>query len=207
VSCSSNEGAALHAALRPRLGAALAFSAALHLALLGLLQAPFGARWGEIAWTRGAPPIRATLRDSEPGAAPPLASAPGAQLPAAKAPGESDTGRAPRALLPESHYYRTKELDVPPGIMTRVQPDYPEAAARSFLSGRVVIRLYISEAGAVERVAVLRAEPPGYFEQSAERAFLAARFSPGMKGGRPVKVQMTLEVSFDSPPPPEPPRG
>ncbi len=43
---------------------------------------------------------------------------------------------------------------------------------------------------------------PGYFEAAAEKAFRAARFTPGMKHGRPVRVQMLIEVAFDSPPPP-----
>ena len=103
-----------------------------------------------------------------------------------------------------TRYYPARELDVRPGIRTHVEPEYPEAAARRSLSGKVVIRLYIDEKGAVERVKTLRAEPPGYFERSAESAFRAARFTPAMKNGRPVKAQMTIEVHFDSPPPPAP---
>lgn len=106
-----------------------------------------------------------------------------------------------------SRYYQTRELDVPPGIKTHLEPVYPDAAARRSLSGKVVIRIYINEEGTVDRVETLRAQPPGYFERSAERAFRAARFTPGMKGNRPVKTQMTIEVSFDSPPPPALPSG
>jgi TonB family protein len=104
-------------------------------------------------------------------------------------------------------YYPTRELDVRPGIKTRIEPEYPDAAARRSLSGKVVIRLYIDEKGKVERVETLRADPAGYFERSAEGAFRAARFTPAMKGGRPVKAQMTIEVHFDSPPPPAPAAG
>lgn len=109
---------------------------------------------------------------------------------------------AASAEVPASRYYRTSELDVRPGIMTHVEPLYPEAAARRFLSGKVVIQLDIDENGRVERAQAIRAEPPGYFEASAERAFRAARFTPGMKGGRAVKARMLLEVQFDSPSPP-----
>lgn len=86
--------------------------------------------------------------------------------------------------------------------MTRVEPQYPESALRRFLAGKVVIRLFIDESGHVERVVTLRADPPGYFETSVEKAFRVARFSPGIKGGRPVKVQVTLEVDFEHPPVP-----
>ena len=113
----------------------------------------------------------------------------------------------PAGAPASSRYYPTRELDVRPGIRTNVEPEYPEAAARRSLSGKVVIRLYIDEKGVVERVETLRADPAGYFERSAERAFRAARFTPGMKGKRPVKTQMTIEVDFDSPPPPAPATG
>jgi protein TonB len=98
-------------------------------------------------------------------------------------------------------YYPTRELDVQPGIKTRVQPEYPKVAAQRGISGKVVMRLYISEKGLVDRVEIVRAQPPGVFERSAERAFRDARFSPGMKHKHPVKTRMTIEVSFDSPPP------
>lgn len=109
----------------------------------------------------------------------------------------AETPRAPARPT----YYPTRELDVRPGIKTRVQPEYPEAATRRGLSGKVVLRLYINENGIVDRVETLRARPQGVFERSAERAFSAARFSPGIKNKHPVKTQMTIEVSFDSPTP------
>lgn len=101
-----------------------------------------------------------------------------------------------------SRYYPVRELDVRPGITKSIEPEYPAAAARRSLSGKVVIRLYIDEKGSVERVETLRADPPGVFERSAERAFRAATFTPGMKAGRAVKTQMTIEVNYDTPPPP-----
>lgn len=101
---------------------------------------------------------------------------------------------------PAATYYRARDLDVRPGIMVRVTPDYPLAAARGGISGKVVVRLYINEKGIVDRVETVRATPPGYFEQSAERAFRAARFSPGRKGKQAVKAQLLIEVSFDAPP-------
>jgi protein TonB len=101
----------------------------------------------------------------------------------------------PGAGNPAPRYYRTSELDVVPGIMTRVVPEYPRLSP----SGKVVIRLFIDERGIVERVDVLRSEPKGVFEASAQRAFLAARFTPAMKAGKPVKAQLTLQVDYHSP--------
>jgi len=62
------------------------------------------------------------------------------------------------------------------------------------------VHLYIDSNEAVEKVTVEGARPAGYgFDDSAARAFRAARFSPGMKDGKRVRVQMRIEVSFDAP--------
>jgi TonB family protein len=189
VSCPSNEASRFAELLTPRLAVALAASAALH----GLLVAgpPFGPPWGEISisTSRASTPIRASLQR------PPVSDR--AVAHAVTPPQHARAGAMPRG----PRYYTPRELDVKPGIMTRVVPEYPEAAAQRSLAGKVVVRLFIDESGAVERVLALRADPPGYFERSAEQAFGAARFSPGVKDGRAVKVQLTLEVNFDSPPP------
>jgi len=102
---------------------------------------------------------------------------------------------------PGPRYYPARELDERPGILNHVEPAYPEAALRRGLSGLVVVRLYINEQGGVDRVETVRANPPGYFEQSAARAFRAARFTPGKKGKHAVRTQMVIEVSFEAPPP------
>jgi len=108
---------------------------------------------------------------------------------------------APPAV-PDSRHYQSNELDVRPGIKVRVNPAYPERAARENVSGKAIVRLYIDSNGSVERVEVERAAPAGYgFDESAASAFRAARFSPALKGGKRVRAQMRIEVSFDAPAP------
>lgn len=198
MSSSSSEAAAGPGALSPRLAAAIAASVLLHTLLVAGLAPLTGERVDIGDALSRANPLRASLspasaREAE-------IPAPGAEAPPAGAAGPASTEPPPVLPRPTS-YYSTRELDVRPGIMTRVEPEYPEAAARRFLSGSVQLQLYIEADGRVSRVEILRADPPGYFEESATRAFGAARFSPGMKDGRPVAAQMTLEVSFDAPPP------
>ena len=212
MSSSPNEVAlppAIPAALTPRLAAALAASFALHASAIAVLESlPQGMRWGELsqALPGGPKRLRVSLRAIEPGAAGPGGDARPSTLP--PPPWPSSGAGAPSAPafapLPAQHYYSPKELDVRPGILVRVEPEYPEKAARRFLSGRVVARLLIDARGEVEKVEIVEAEPPGYFEESAVKAFRAARFTPGMKGGRPVAVQLLLEITFDSPLAPKP---
>ena len=183
---------------RINLAAALLASLAMHALLVAALESQLGTRLGAISLDFVDAPLRAILRS------PPT---PSAQPPVAAADKSQSTPAGERSLLPRQRYYLARELDVRPGIMTRVEPEYPEAAAQRFLPGKVLISLDIDEAGKVERVRTVRASPPGYFEESAERAFRAARFTPGIKDGRAVKVRMVFEISFDSAPPIDPAPG
>lgn len=120
-----------------------------------------------------------TTADTAPVAAPPSVPASPAVAP---------------GLPPAPAYLTAGRLDPGPRPLDEVDPAYPESA--NLQEGSVVLRLLISEAGAVDNVAVVRAYPAGLFEQSALEAFGRARFSPGMRFGIPVKSQITIEVMF-----------
>ena len=100
--------------------------------------------------------------------------------------------RAPR-------YLPAHELDRRPQILSHVEPQFPVLALVPI--GRVVLRLYIDETGAVDAVAAESADRTGAFEAAARDAFAAARFLPGIKGGVPVKAVVRVEVLFGSPHP------
>lgn len=85
-------------------------------------------------------------------------------------------------------------LDPGPRPLNDIEPAFPPEAGLQ--EGVVVLRILISEAGAVDDVAVVRSSPKGLFESSALAAFGSAKFSPGMVLGVPVKSQVTVEVSF-----------
>jgi len=94
-----------------------------------------------------------------------------------------------------THYWPPRRLDVRPQVKTHVMPAYPKELP-SGVRGRVVLDVFVSLAGAVDRVQVVRAEPAGRFEQSAVKAFAAARFTPGMRKGKPVPSRLRIEVTF-----------
>lgn len=102
-------------------------------------------------------------------------------------------GAGPGAAAPR--YWKTAELDSRPQIKTHVMPEYPKDLP-SGVRGRVVLDLYVSEVGVVEDIKVVRAEPAGRFEEAAKRAFWPARFTPGLRKGKPVPSLMRIEVSF-----------
>lgn len=115
---------------------------------------------------------------------------------------EAEQGRpdAPNAgVLAAPVYYTASQLDQRPLIRLRIEPAFPPGAPVA--SGRVVLRLYVSEQGEVEKMVVVSAEPPGLFEKSALDAFAAARFTPGIRNGVPVRSLIAIEVLFGAPVP------
>lgn len=102
--------------------------------------------------------------------------------------------QAEAGLPPAPSYLSGGRLDPGPRPLHDIEPAFPEEAGQQH--GIVVLRLLINEFGGVDEAAVVRAVPKGLFEKSAVEAFAAARFSPGMLLGLPVKSQVTIEVEF-----------
>ena len=194
--------AASAGAIRRRLAVAFAGSLALHAAAAAVLDVRGS---GERARDAAAPwqsfDLHASLRHARVAASEAAAAAPARPLPPARAPVERQQAPThPLAALPETGYYKRSELQVQPGIRTRTVPEYPPSALGSGLMGSVTLRLFVDQAGRVERVQTVSADLPAEFEQSAARAFRAALFTPGYRADRPVPVQMVIEVLFEEPP-------
>lgn len=73
---------------------------------------------------------------------------------------------------------------------------YPPEAQRRGLSGRTILSLVVDRSGRVERAEVLRAEPPGVFDQAALAAARSLRFEPALKRGEPVSAKTRLELEW-----------
>jgi TonB family protein len=113
--------------------------------------------------------------------------APAASMPVARS-------QAEPGLPPAPAYLSGGQLDPGPRPLQDVEPAFPDEAGLQH--GIVVLRLLINEFGVVDQAAVVHSAPKGLFEKSAIEAFAAARFSPGMLLGLPVKSQVTIEVEF-----------
>jgi hypothetical protein len=91
-------------------------------------------------------------------------------------------------------YYTTQELDV---RATPVKMETTLALEKSLLLGRLVrvkLRLFISEQGNVDRFEVLEAD--GLTSSVSLDDVTEIRFRPAQKGGRPVKSQKVVELTF-----------
>lgn len=142
--------------------------------------------------TRSPTVALAPARQAGPDAVPVAAVKAVPELAAALAP--APLPPADPGLPPAPDYFAGGRLDPGPRPLEDVNPLYPEEAKQQ--EGSVVLRLLISEAGAVDNVAVVRAFPAGLFERSALEAFGKAKFSPGRMLGVAVKSQITIEVMF-----------
>lgn len=78
-------------------------------------------------------------------------------------------------------------------IYNRVR--YPEIARKAGIEGRVVVQFIVDEGGNVVNPTVIRGIGGGCDEAAIE-AVKGVKFTPGMQGGRAVKVQFQLPIVF-----------
>lgn len=109
-----------------------------------------------------------------------------------------DAAALPQITAPiDAVYYQAGEVDQGAQFLNEILPEYPAEAHFRGLTGSVDLALYIDEAGQIRDITVERADPPGFFEEAAIKAFRTARFSPAIKDGRAVKSHKNIRVSFD----------
>ena len=68
------------------------------------------------------------------------------------------------------------------------EPTYPSLSRRMGEEGKALIRLYINESGAVEKVALAQSSGLPRLDQAALDAGQKARCRPFMESGKPIKV-------------------
>ncbi len=75
------------------------------------------------------------------------------------------------------------------------RPEYPSLAKENRVSGTVVVKITIDEAGLVKSAADMCGAHP-FLRSAAEQAALRARFTPTLLGGKPVKVEGVIVYNF-----------
>ena len=84
----------------------------------------------------------------------------------------------------------------PPVAIVREAPAYPPAVREIGIEGSVEVALTVLRDGQVGWVRVLRADPPGYFEQAALAGVRAWSFQPARRDGQPVECRLLTRVRF-----------
>ena len=72
---------------------------------------------------------------------------------------------------------------------------YPEIARKAGVEGRVIVQFVVDEQGNVQDPTVVRGIGAGCDEE-ALRVVKQAKFEPGKQRGKPVKVKMSLPITF-----------
>jgi protein TonB len=72
---------------------------------------------------------------------------------------------------------------------------YPETARRAGVQGRVIVQFVVDEDGRVVDPVVLAGRHP-LLDKEALRVIQEARFTPGRQRGTPVKVRMSIPITF-----------
>jgi len=85
--------------------------------------------------------------------------------------------------------------DKEPRVLKSVTPEYPEAARRAGLEGKVWVKLLVDEKGRVPR-AVIQQSAAEIFNQPALAAAKQFLFLPAESGGKPVCVWVSIPFHF-----------
>jgi TonB family protein len=96
----------------------------------------------------------------------------------------------------------SSRADQPPVALNPDPPvEYPAALLDQRIEGRVLLRLYADSTGAVVAESTRVAESSGYpaFDSAAVAGAARLRFSPALRGGRPVATAFLQPVHFRGP--------
>jgi TonB family protein len=192
-----------------RLIAALACSGALH-AMVVVLPA-LGERHPEFRFAvtgaaRSPYPLTATLvlRGAHRFSAAPL-QAEGENVPrysvsgratsSAIRPEESGGSRIGALPIRSQAYYTTDQLSKRPQPLAAAELDTDEIKS-VVASGKVVLKLWISDGGSVAEIDVESSDLPAMITRTAVAAFKHLRFTPGERDGHPVGTVIRIEVLY-----------
>ncbi len=83
----------------------------------------------------------------------------------------------------------------PPVLVSQVDPEFSEEARKAKFSGNVEVYLWVDENGNPSHVKVVRGVGMGLDEKAIE-AVRQYKFKPALQNGKPVKVDLYVDVNF-----------
>jgi protein TonB len=111
--------------------------------------------------------------------------------------GESDRSAllGPSQEGSDGETYKVGQGVTPPRPVSSPDPNYPKLPKGSPKQGVVVLKLVVDEKGLPRDIQIFRSLTPE-FDRAAIEAVEKWTFVPSTKDGRPVRVQINVEVSF-----------
>jgi protein TonB len=87
------------------------------------------------------------------------------------------------------------KLDQPPVVKSRVAPLYPIVMRQAQVEGEVMVDFIVTNEGKVVKATAVKSTRRE-FESAAIFAVSKWKFSPGIKGGKPVNTHMQVPIAF-----------
>ncbi|MCB0732468.1 MAG: energy transducer TonB, partial [Ignavibacteriae bacterium] len=99
--------------------------------------------------------------------------------------------------IPVEFFVAVEEMPEPIGGIQGIQQRivYPEIAKRAGVQGRVYVKAFVDESGAVKKAEVIKGIGAGC-DEAAVDAVLKTKFKPGKQRGKPVRVQVSIPILF-----------
>jgi TonB family protein len=82
-----------------------------------------------------------------------------------------------------------------PRVISKIEPEYSDAAKSQKIQGGVLLNIVIDAAGVPHDIRVMRSLDPD-LDANAVQAVTEWRFSPAMKGGKPVACEAKVQINF-----------
>jgi protein TonB len=92
--------------------------------------------------------------------------------------------------------YRVVGNVTTPLLIHSVEQEYTEAARNAKISGIVLVNLIVEPNGNPSHIRVIRGLGMG-LDEKAIQAVQQYKFKPGMKNGKPVRVEITISLNFN----------
>ena len=99
------------------------------------------------------------------------------------------------AACQTARIYKVAQVQTPPKVVSKVEPNYTDDARNAKIEGPVVLSLIVDAQGQAEKIRVTKSLDKG-LDQQAIAAIEKWHFAPGIKDGKPVRVAATIEVNF-----------
>jgi len=96
---------------------------------------------------------------------------------------------------PTEQAFEIFQVEKPPQVIRKVEPQYPEVARKARIEGKVVVKALVDTTGRVIRVQIITSSNP-IFEEAAKQAAMKFLFTPGEQQGRKVKVWVSIPFRF-----------
>ena len=109
---------------------------------------------------------------------------------------EKNVAPAPELVVLSNTGGASGRIDAHPALERAIRPVYPLRSRRRGEEGTVILDVVVDAGGRVAKVNLVTSSGFSEIDRAAERATLQARFTPGMRAGKPIQASARLTIIF-----------